>query len=301
MVSMAKTSSPGTGSSQFFITLQAARHLDDKHSVFGEVISGRQIIDGFSNPALYPTGTSDRPITEIRIDSVTVSGPSLAAFDIHDPALELPTFDSVACRPSRSNEEESFTLAFEREANHDYLYAYTSDLSAWTPFRHILSIDSGPGYSLKLNGVNFDRFFANVQAVDYSFLVNPSPANIPAGASLRFSTRSGNTLTVVPNGSGGGTWSYSQGGSGNLTSFSVSDAAPSVGDFVSSSNQAHFIPLLNLQFNLDTPGGPANRNFYSMTLDFRTPSSGWCDGYGATSSITNDRVGFLNSFFVSKP
>ena len=298
MVSMAKTAYPGTGSSQFFITLQGAPHLDDKHSVFGEVVSGREIIDGFANPGLFPTGASDRPITEIRIDSVHLSGPSLDSFDIDDPALELPTLKPVHSLPFRDSAAGSFEVVFGREPQHDYLYSYSLDLLTWTPFRHVLSLDEEMDYSLKLNGVSFKRFFASLHAIDYSFLINPSPASIPAGSSLRFSTRSGATFTLVPNGSGGGKWSYSQGGSGNLTAFSLTDAAPSAGDFLSPANQSHFIPLLNLQFTLDAPGGPANRPYHSVTLDFRTPSSGWSDGYGGTSGTTPDRVSFLHEFSV---
>lgn len=301
MVSMAKANFPGTGGSQFFITLQAAAHLNDKHSVFGEVISGKEIIDAFANPALFPTNSSDRPLTEIRIDSVSVSGPSLAGFDLHAGSLELPGFEAVACLPQRDAAAGSFTVRFDREAMHDYLYAYSPDLSAWTPFRHILSVDAGGAYPFRLTGVGFNRFFASVQAIDYSFLINPSPANIPAGSSMRFQTRGGNTLTLVPNGSGGGTWSYSTGGAGTISGFTITDAAPSSGDFVSSSNQSHFIPLLNLQFTLNAPGGPANRAYHSMTLDFRDPSSGWSDGYGATTSSTADRVSFLHAFSVSPP
>lgn len=301
MVSMAKTNLPGTGGSQFFITLQAAAHLDDKHSVFGEVVSGKEIIDAFASPALFPTNPSDRPLTEIRIDSVSVSGPSLAGFDLHAESLELPGFEAVACLPQRNAAAGSFTVTFDREAQHNYLYAYSPELSAWTPFRHILSVDAGGAYPFKLNGVSFNRFFASVQAIDYSFLINPTPASIPAGSSLRFQTRGGNTLTLVPNGSGGGTWSYSAGGSGTLSGFNLTDAAPSAGDFVSTSNQSHFIPLLNLQFTLSAPGGPANRAYHSMTLDFQSSNSGWSDGYGATTSSTADRVNFLHAFSVSTP
>lgn len=301
MVSMAKTNLPGTGGSQFFITLQAAPHLDDKHSVFGEVISGKEIIDAFASPALFPTNSSDRPLTEIRIDSITVSGPSLAAFDLHASSLELPDFEAVDCMPQRNAAARSYTVTFNREAKHNYLFAYSLDLTTWTHFRHILSVDAGIAYPFKLTGVNFDRFFSSVLAIDYSFLINPSPSSIPAGSSLRFTTRSGHTLTLVPNGSGGGSWSYSAGGSGTVTSFTLTDAAPASGDFLSSSNQSHFIPLLNLQFTLNSPGGPANRTYHSITLDFRTSNSGWSDGYGATSSTTADRVGFLQAFSVSTP
>lgn len=289
MLSMAKTNLPGTGNSQFFITLAAANHLNDKHSVFGEVIEGRSIIDNFANPALFPTGANDRPLTEISIDSVTISGPSLASFNIHDPALELPAFKAVRPIPSR-NSTTSFTTTFDREPGHDYLYAYSLDLASWVPFLNILSVDSEAGYPFTVSGVTFDRFFVNLSAVDYSFLQNPTSASIPAGWSIVFTTRAGATFTLTPNGSGGGTWAYSAGGSGSFSGWTISDMAPASGAFSSTSTQAYFIPLLELNFTLDAPGGPANRQVHQLVLDFREPQAGWSDG-----------TSFLHAFTIQPP
>ena len=59
---------PGTGSSQFFITEGVPTHLNGRHTIFGQVVSGQAVVDKI---ARVPTGENDMPRTPVKIVSVT--------------------------------------------------------------------------------------------------------------------------------------------------------------------------------------------------------------------------------------
>ena len=60
---------PGTNGSQFFITTAPTPWLNGKHTIFGEVIEGADVVDLISR---VKTGSQDRQVEDMTLESVTV-------------------------------------------------------------------------------------------------------------------------------------------------------------------------------------------------------------------------------------
>ena len=69
VLSMARSQSPNSAGSQFFIMHEDSKHLDGQYAAFGKVTSGLEVVDAI---ATTKTGMQDRPVAEQKIASITV-------------------------------------------------------------------------------------------------------------------------------------------------------------------------------------------------------------------------------------
>lgn len=81
VLSMARSQSPDSAGSQFFIIHEDAAHLDGEYAGFGQVIEGMDVVDEIVS---VPTDNQDRPKEDQTIKSMTVD---LESYEFNEPEI----------------------------------------------------------------------------------------------------------------------------------------------------------------------------------------------------------------------
>jgi peptidylprolyl isomerase len=134
---------PGSNGSQFFITHVATPHLDDKHSVFGRVVQGQDVVNAIGD---VPRDGNDRPREPVTIQHIKIRriGPKAAAFkgdQAHfDDLLKAATAKQAAAAQARAEQAKQ------------QIEAFIADLKQQHPDKELVTTASGLRYLVTAEG-----------------------------------------------------------------------------------------------------------------------------------------------------
>lgn len=244
-VSMANSGADSNGG-QFFITVTNTPWLDDVHTVFGNVVSGMQVV---SNIAAVVTDANDRPLVDVTITNVFITRNGTNAQNFAVTNWLLPEVSAVPMSVTASN---GIHLALGT-ATSSYQYVYSSvNLSNWSgAATNYWPVPAGD-WNLGAAGETKEFFHANR-------VVYPTDKNRTGSpASHRIVVTIGSyILTIAPDGINSGVFNYQGYPDDQIVSWEW-DSGP---------NQVVFF------VETDWP------EYYTFLLRYSTPTNGQCNVY----------------------
>lgn len=131
ILSMAN-SGPNSNGSQFFTTVAPTPWLDDKHSVFGEVVQGYDVVNTINQTAGTGSGA---PKVTVTIEHVRIlrQGTAAASFDPANVTPPLPGVGTLVSEISRA--DGHLVLGYPLTAGRLYHVSLSTELPTWFHYR----------------------------------------------------------------------------------------------------------------------------------------------------------------------
>lgn len=161
ILSMAN-SGPATNGSQFFITLKPTPWLNGKHTVFGEIVVGQDIVDSIG---VVKTGPRDRPESEIKMLEVNIlrKGSAAKSFDTETAFNDkLKALEEEKAEKERLEKERNEATA----AKFNELKANATKFESGLEMVFVTQANGEKPKSSDIVNVNYAGFFADGKIFD---------------------------------------------------------------------------------------------------------------------------------------
>ncbi|MCK8522776.1 peptidylprolyl isomerase [Aquimarina sp. D1M17] len=164
ILSMAN-SGPNTNGSQFFITLKETPWLDGKHTVFGEVILGQDVVDSIGTTK---TGARNKPVEDIKMLEVNIirKGKDAKSFDTETAFTQrIKEIEEEKAEKEKLIKERDDKIAADYAKLKETATKYDSGLE-------MVFLNKGTGEQPKTGDnilVNYEGYLANGKMFDTSY------------------------------------------------------------------------------------------------------------------------------------
>jgi FKBP-type peptidyl-prolyl cis-trans isomerase len=199
ILSMAN-SGPGTNGSQFFITHNATSWLDGKHTVFGHVISGQEVVDSIKQDDLIQS------VKIIRVGKAAKKfNPAKMFKDINDKLLKAEAEKKLYYDKVAAMSEEEYKAFMFSEVKNKFPKAqqtasglvYIIEQVGTDPKPELgSSISLHYNGTLRLDGKKFDSSYDRNAPMDFNFKINKMIPGFEEGIAMLGSE--GKAKLIIP-------------------------------------------------------------------------------------------------------
>lgn len=129
---------PGTNGSQFFVTLAETPWLNGRHTIFGKVVEGQEVVDSIGQ---VETGPQDKPVQELTIESLNIIRKGKEAKDFNASQV----FEDELSQIKAKEEELAARKEEAKAANADKFNSFKEGAQALESGLQIHFVEKGAG------------------------------------------------------------------------------------------------------------------------------------------------------------
>lgn len=195
-------SGPDSNGSQFFLTVGPAAFLDDRHSVFGKLYGGSNVVYAISRVA---TNSASKPLTNVVLHQVVIRRIGAAAQAFNLATNGLPVVTNLPLFAAKSG--ALMSISFSNRLNADNRIYASSNLLFWSGTKLGIETAAGFGTQLTVNLTGPSGFYRMSQ-IQYPPTLYTPRSILNRNFTLNFTSGISGAMAVSFDNSGIGFYNY---------------------------------------------------------------------------------------------